>query len=141
MILVDTNVISEPSRAAPHPAVAAWAKQIAAGRLCTRAITEAELLLGVAILPPGRRAVLRRGSWPVPPVFGWLQRLGGVPQAEMDRVFNGGVGFAVVCAPSFADSIVRQLDREGVPAAVIGEVAEGEAGVEIAAGPAAGDGR
>src|SRR5881394_1142673 len=34
------------------------------------------------ILPPGRRAFLKRGSWPVPPVFGWLQRLGNVPQPE-----------------------------------------------------------
>jgi phosphoribosylformylglycinamidine cyclo-ligase len=83
------------------------------------------------ILPPGRRAVVRRGTWPVPAVFPWLQRLGNVPQAEMDRVFNGGVGFVVVCRPHFADSIVKQLDREGVPAWRIGEIVAGEAGVEV----------
>src|SRR6202045_3174549 len=35
------------------------------------------------ILPPGRRLVLERGSQPVPPVFGWLQRLGNIDQPEM----------------------------------------------------------
>lgn len=83
------------------------------------------------ILPPGRRAVVRRGTWPVPAVFPWLQTLGNVPPDEMDKVFNGGVGFVVVCRPHFADSIVKQLDREGVPATRIGEIVEGEAGVQI----------
>jgi phosphoribosylformylglycinamidine cyclo-ligase len=83
------------------------------------------------ILPDGKRAVLRRGSWPVPPVFGWLQTLGNVPQPEMDRVFNGGVGFCVVCSPHFAESIVKQLADEAVPAWVIGEIVAGPTGVEI----------
>jgi phosphoribosylformylglycinamidine cyclo-ligase len=84
------------------------------------------------ILPPGKRAVLRRGSWPVPPVFGWLQKLGDVPQAEMDRVFNGGVGFCVVCSPHFAESIVKQFADHDIEAWTIGEVRDGETGVEIA---------
>jgi phosphoribosylformylglycinamidine cyclo-ligase len=83
------------------------------------------------ILPPGKRAVLNRGSWPVPPVFTWMQRLGNVPQAEMDKVFNGGVGFCVVCAPSFANSIVGQMQAEGMDSWVIGEIADGDVGVEI----------
>src|SRR5437667_1213107 len=58
------------------------------------------------VLPPGRRVFLRR-SWPVPPVFGWLQRLGNIEPAEMDRVFNGGIGFVVIVSPFFADSIQR----------------------------------
>jgi len=83
------------------------------------------------ILPDGKRAVIRRGSWPVPPMFEWLKKLGNVPQAEMDRVFNGGVGFVVVCSPHFAESIVKQLSDFDVPAWVIGEVTDGPTGVEI----------
>jgi phosphoribosylformylglycinamidine cyclo-ligase len=83
------------------------------------------------ILPPGRRVVLRRGSWPVPPVFGWLQRLGGIEQAEMDRVFNQGIGFVVIAGPYYADSIQRQLEEDRVRTYVIGEVREGEPGVEF----------
>lgn len=83
------------------------------------------------ILPPGKRAFLSRTAWPTPPVFRWLQRLGNVADAEMCRVFNMGVGFAVVCAPSFAESIVRQLEKEGVAAWVLGEIRAGEPGVEF----------
>ena len=42
-----------------------------------------------------RRAILRRNSWPVPPIFTWLQKLGEVEPAEMDQVFNLGVGLAL----------------------------------------------
>jgi phosphoribosylformylglycinamidine cyclo-ligase len=83
------------------------------------------------ILPPGCRAVVRRGSWPVPPVFTWLQRLGNVAQAEMDRVFNGGVGFVVICRPTAADAVVRTLTADGLAAWPIGEITAGEPGVEI----------
>jgi phosphoribosylformylglycinamidine cyclo-ligase len=83
------------------------------------------------VLPPGRRVAIDRTSWPHPPIFGWLQRLGGVEEAEMYRVFNMGVGFVMIVSNYYADSIVRQLGEEGHPAFVIGEVRDGEAGVEF----------
>jgi phosphoribosylformylglycinamidine cyclo-ligase len=82
------------------------------------------------ILPPGRRAYLQRDSWPVPPVFSWLQRLGELPQPEMDRVFNQGIGFTMVVSPYFTESIQKQLAEDRVPSWVIGEIRGGEAGVE-----------
>ncbi|MFN4258383.1 MAG: phosphoribosylformylglycinamidine cyclo-ligase, partial [Gemmataceae bacterium] len=72
------------------------------------------------VLPPNRRVFLRRGSWPVPAVFPWLQRLGSVAQEEMDQVFNGGIGFVMIVSPYFADSIMRQLREDRVPAYLIG---------------------
>ena len=83
------------------------------------------------ILPPGKRVFLTAGSWPVPPVFGWMQRLGNVADAEMRRVFNMGVGFVVICPPHVADGVVRQLAGDGVAAWRIGEVRAGEPGVEM----------
>jgi phosphoribosylformylglycinamidine cyclo-ligase len=83
------------------------------------------------VLPPGRRVVLRRGSWPVPPVFGWLQRLGGIDESEMYRVFNMGIGFVLIASSYYAESIQRQLEEERVRTFVIGEVREGETGVEF----------
>ena len=83
------------------------------------------------VLPPGRRVFLKRGSWPVPPVFPWLQKLGNIDQAEMDRVFNLGIGFVMIVSPYFAESIQRRLQEDRVPTFVIGEVREGEAGVEF----------
>jgi phosphoribosylformylglycinamidine cyclo-ligase len=83
------------------------------------------------VLPPGRRVRIRRGSWPVPPVFSWLQRLGNIAQDEMDRVFNGGIGFVMIVSPFFAESIQRQLAEDRVPSSIIGEVIEGEPGVDL----------
>ncbi|HLW64870.1 MAG TPA: phosphoribosylformylglycinamidine cyclo-ligase [Gemmataceae bacterium] len=82
------------------------------------------------ILPQGRRVFLRRGSWDAPPVFPWLQSLGNVPGDEMDRVFNRGIGFVMIVSPYFADSICSQLEEDRVRTRVIGEVREGEPGVE-----------
>jgi phosphoribosylformylglycinamidine cyclo-ligase len=82
------------------------------------------------ILPPGRRAFLKRDSWPVPPVFSWLQRLGELPQPEMDRVFNQGIGFVMVVSPYYAESIQKRLADDRVPSWVIGEIRGGEPGVE-----------
>ena len=86
------------------------------------------------ILPPGHRVRVNRGSWPIPPVFAWLQKLGNVADAEMFRVFNMGVGFAIIAAPSFAKSIVDHLNGSGIEAWIIGEVRNGEVGVEITSG-------
>src|SRR5262249_24756609 len=82
------------------------------------------------ILPPGRRIFIRRGSWPVLPVFTWMQRLGHIDQDEMDRVFNLGIDFVIIASPYFTESIQRQLAEDRFPSYVIGEVREGEPGVE-----------
>ncbi|MFI5113462.1 MAG: phosphoribosylformylglycinamidine cyclo-ligase, partial [Terriglobales bacterium] len=82
------------------------------------------------ILPPGKRVYLKRGSWKIPAVFTWLQKLGDIEQAEMDMVFNNGIGFVMIVSRFFAESIQRQLEEEGIPTYVIGEVREGEAEVQ-----------
>ncbi len=81
------------------------------------------------ILPEGIQAVVDRGSWPTPPVFTWLQRLGEVDQAEMDRVFNMGIGLVLVVSPFYAQSIRHQLKRADVQSWQIGRVREGPQGV------------
>lgn len=83
------------------------------------------------ILPPGRRAFLRRGSWEIPPVFPWLQRLGNIDNDEMDRVFNRGIGYTMVVSRYFADSIQRQLREDRIPTWIIGEIRDGEPGVDF----------
>jgi phosphoribosylformylglycinamidine cyclo-ligase len=83
------------------------------------------------VLPPGRSVVLKRGSWPVLPVFGWLQRLGNIEQAEMETVFNMGIGFVMIVSAYFAESIQRQLQEDRVPTYQIGVVREGDVGLEF----------
>ena len=78
------------------------------------------------VLPEGLGVRLRRGSWDVPPVFPWLQAAGNVPDDEMFRVFNMGIGLVMIVADYYAEAIVRNLRSEvNVPAWVIGEVVSG----------------
>jgi phosphoribosylformylglycinamidine cyclo-ligase len=78
------------------------------------------------IVPPGVQVELCRDTWPVPPVFPWVQRLGGIAADEMERVFNMGIGMVLVVSPHFADSILRQLADLGHDAWRIGTVRAAE---------------
>jgi phosphoribosylformylglycinamidine cyclo-ligase len=79
------------------------------------------------ILPEDCAIRLARNSWPVPPVFAWLQKLGGIDTAEMDRVFNMGIGLVLIVADYYAVAIVRHLTQSaGIPAWIIGEVVQGQ---------------
>ena len=64
------------------------------------------------VLPAGTRAVLTP-AWPVPPVFGWLARAGGIAPEEMLRVFNCGIGMALVVAAAEAETACALLARGG----------------------------
>ena len=55
MIILDTNVVSEPTQQRPSPRVMAWLAAQDAKQLCTTAATEAELHYGFALMPEGRR--------------------------------------------------------------------------------------
>ncbi|MCL8207906.1 MAG: phosphoribosylformylglycinamidine cyclo-ligase [Actinomycetia bacterium] len=72
----------------------------------------------------GFGARLAFGAWPVPPVMRELQRLGGVTDAEMARVFNLGVGYCLVVPPEVVADIVAALGAVGWPAWDIGVVVE-----------------
>ena len=81
------------------------------------------------IVPEGVQVVIERGSWPAPPIFAWLQRLGEVDQAEMDQVFNMGIGLVLVVAPFYAESIRQQLKRSKLQSWAIGRAEKGGRGV------------
>lgn len=82
-------------------------------------------------LPPGTGVKLSIGSWPVPPVFGLIRRLGNVPQAEMYRTFNMGVGMVLVVSAGHREEIMTALANQGEQASVIGTVIPGEGQVEL----------
>jgi len=82
------------------------------------------------VLPEGCQAVIARGSWHVPPIFQWLQRQGGVPEDDMLRTFNMGIGLIVVCAPEHAAQVMDDLARSGEPGSrEIGTIEDGRGGV------------
>jgi phosphoribosylformylglycinamidine cyclo-ligase len=70
------------------------------------------------VLPEGLGARIRKSSWEVPPIFPYIQRAGGISDEEMYRVFNMGIGMAVIVSPAVATKL-----RSLVPGAIeIGEV-------------------
>jgi phosphoribosylformylglycinamidine cyclo-ligase len=77
------------------------------------------------VLPDGVQAVVERGSWPIPPIFPMLQRLGGIDQPEMDRTFNNGLGMIAVVVRDDAERAVALLRRRGCGAHVIGRIGKG----------------
>jgi phosphoribosylformylglycinamidine cyclo-ligase len=81
-------------------------------------------------LPADLGAVLDRAAWSEPRVFAEIQRLGSVAEDEMDRVFNRGVGMALVIDAGSLGEALRALEQAGQPASVIGVVAGG-AGVRF----------
>ena len=81
------------------------------------------------VLPPGTIARIDAGSWPVPPVFGWLMRTGAVAREEMVRTFNCGVGMILVVEPVRAFALAHLLAAEGETVREIGRIARaGESG-------------
>jgi phosphoribosylformylglycinamidine cyclo-ligase len=77
------------------------------------------------ILPPNCSAVIQTSSWPRPKVFAFLQKTGPVEEGEMFRVFNMGIGFVLIVAEDFAESIARKLLRWGEKVNRIGRVTRG----------------
>jgi phosphoribosylformylglycinamidine cyclo-ligase len=85
----------------------------------------------VRILPQGCSAHIKKGSWPVHPIFGLISEIGNVPEEEMFRTFNMGIGMIMVVHSDDADAIVRRLWDLGEKAYPIGEIRAGEREVTI----------
>jgi len=81
------------------------------------------------VLPKGTRAVLDRKKWPRHEIFRWLQKTGGVAEDEMFRVFNCGIGMAIVVARDTVQMATMLLKREGELPYEIG-VIEAHSGAE-----------
>jgi phosphoribosylformylglycinamidine cyclo-ligase len=76
------------------------------------------------VIPPGCRAVIRLGSWPVPPIFKVLQDAGNVADEEMLRTFNNGIGMILAVPAKEVDGIIARLKRWKEKAYPIGEIGE-----------------
>jgi len=77
------------------------------------------------VMPAGVGVEIDRGAWEVSPLFGLIQRAGGVDEREMFRVFNMGIGFVLVVAREAAETMVGRLTEAGERACVLGRVAAG----------------
>ena len=83
------------------------------------------------MLPENLRAKIKKGTWDVLPVFSLMQEMGNIPERDMYNTFNMGIGMIVAVDPQNAEKAVRVLEESGEKAFIIGELAEGENGVDI----------
>ena len=76
------------------------------------------------VLPPDCNAVIQR-KWPVHPIFTFLQNQGPIQEEEMFRVFNMGIGYILVVAPTFTRSIMAHLRKLGETPYFLGKIKRG----------------
>ena len=74
------------------------------------------------ILPDNTQAVIQAGSWPRPESFNWLQEKGNIEDHEMYRVFNNGIGMAVIVAADKAEEAMKLFREAGETVYRIGEI-------------------
>jgi phosphoribosylformylglycinamidine cyclo-ligase len=77
------------------------------------------------ILPPGTAADVCKGTWPVLPIFDYLQREGGIEEAEMYRTFNMGIGMILVVSPEDTSRVSSHLASRNEPCYKIGVITKG----------------
>jgi phosphoribosylformylglycinamidine cyclo-ligase len=115
-------------------------------RVLSRAESSAALVKGMAhitgggitdnlprVLPAGTRARIDRGSWRTPPLFRWLGESGSVPEMDLRRAFNMGIGLILVVGPGEVAAVQAALLEAGeANAVVIGGIEPGDGGVRYA---------
>lgn len=83
------------------------------------------------VLPNGLDAVLRRSKWPVPLIFGEIQRLGSVSDDEMEKIFNLGLGMIMIVDPKSTDFALKTINDCGFEASLVGEITAGDGKVTV----------
>jgi phosphoribosylformylglycinamidine cyclo-ligase len=78
------------------------------------------------VIPKGSKAVIRKGTWDIPPIFTYLKEKGNIPEEEMLRTFNNGVGMVLVVRPKEVEDILSRLNSLGEKAFVIGDIGKSE---------------
>ncbi len=78
------------------------------------------------VLPKNCAAVVEMGSWPILPIFSVMQKLGNVPQDDMMRTFNMGIGMVLVVPSVKFQKVMSLLDRIGEKGYTIGRIVKGE---------------
>jgi len=83
------------------------------------------------VLPKDCNAMIKKSSWPKHKIFEFLQSHGPVEEDEMYRVFNMGIGFVLIVAEDFSDSIQKQLKKSGEQVYRIGRITTGTGNVVL----------
>lgn len=83
------------------------------------------------MLPDGLKAVIRKGSWDILPIFDLMRKIADIPERDMYNTFNMGIGMIAAVDADKADAAVKCLEAAGEKAYILGTLEKGEKGVEI----------
>jgi len=83
------------------------------------------------VIPEGFGVQIKKGSWPVPPIFRKIQRAGEIEDGEIYRTLNMGIGMALVVQPADVDRTIAAFAKRRFKAWKIGEVVRGPHEVEL----------
>jgi phosphoribosylformylglycinamidine cyclo-ligase len=83
------------------------------------------------VLPADCSLTIERRTWPIPPIFTLVETRGNVPEPEMYRTFNMGIGFVLILPPEQAPALAHRLNELGESAYIIGNVHRGVHEVDI----------
>ena len=135
---IHSNGLSLARKVIPESDEAAWREMLTPTRIYVRevlAINATGKLLAAAHITGGGlegnlQRVIPEGlaprfdfTWTVPPIFAKIQSLGGIPDEEMRRVFNLGIGIAMIAHPADADALQEAARAAGAELLRIGELA------------------
>jgi phosphoribosylformylglycinamidine cyclo-ligase len=84
------------------------------------------------VLPKGTSAVVEMGTWPILPVFTHMQHIGNVPQDDMMRTFNMGIGMVLVVPAKKFKRVQSMIEKMGEKAYLIGRIVKGDRKVQYA---------
>jgi phosphoribosylformylglycinamidine cyclo-ligase len=117
------EVLLTPTRIYVKPALAVFESGLAKGM---SHITGGGFIENIPrILPDGLTAKINRSAWQVPPIFGFIQRGGNVPEAEMFNLYNMGLGLVIAAAEKDAAKAMEILRQNGEEPVVFGEIVAG----------------
>ena len=83
------------------------------------------------MLPENVKAIVKKDSYPVPPIFNIIKSEGDIAEEMMYNTFNMGLGMILAVRPENAKKTIEAIDAAGEKAFTVGEVVEGEKGVEL----------
>ncbi len=83
------------------------------------------------MLPDGLKAVIKKGRWPVLPIFDLMRKKANISERDMYNTFNMGIGMIIAVDANKADEAVKRLEETGEKAYIIGTLKAGEKSVEI----------
>jgi phosphoribosylformylglycinamidine cyclo-ligase len=78
------------------------------------------------VIPKGCKAIVRKGSWDIPPIFSFLKEMGNISEDEMLRTFNNGIGMILIVRAKEAEDILARLRSMGEKVFMIGEIGKSE---------------